>query len=217
MIARKLLGTLCLTLALAVVFGCERFRARNAATGGEAPTGAAAASVKPPPRQHIERLENGLRVIVRERRLGGMAAFRVYVGAGSLNEGDFSGAGVSHFLEHLVSGGTTPTRSEDEIRQALQAIGAQTNAHTSKQFVCYHGQVGGEHIGRLIEIIGDYVIHAQIEQKEFDREFEVVQREIERSLADPHRRLWQLANETFFPDHPARQPILGHPDAFREL
>jgi zinc protease len=218
MAVRKLLGTLCLTLtlALAVVFGCERFRARKATTGGEAPTGAAAASVKPP-RQHIERLENGLRVIVRERRLGGMAAFRVYVGAGSLNEGDFSGAGVSHFLEHLVSGGTTPTRSEDEIRQALQTIGAQTNAHTSKQFVCYHGQVGGEHIGRLIEIIGDYVIHAQIEQKEFDREFEVVQREIERSLADPHRRLWQLANETFFTDHPARQPILGHPDAFREL
>ena len=217
MIARRLFGTLCLALGLVVVFGCERFGIRDAASRDETSGGAVAVSVEPPARQRIERLENGLRVIVRERHLGGMAALRVYVGAGSLNEGDFSGAGVSHFLEHLVSGGTTPTRTEDEIREALQAIGAQTNAHTSKQFVCYHGQVSGDSIGRLIEIIGDYVIHANIEQAEFDREFEVVQREIERSLADPRRRLWQLANETFFTDHPARQPILGHLDVFRRL
>ena len=217
MMARRLFGALCLALGLVVVFGCERFRSRGTAAGDATAAGAVAPSARPPPRQRIERLENGLRVIVRERHLGGMAALRVYVGAGSLNEAEFSGSGVSHFLEHLVSGGTTPTRSEDQIREALQAIGAETNAHTSNQFVCYHGQVSGEHIGRLVEIIGDYVIHATIEPKEFDREFEVVQREIERAEADPDHRLWRLANETFFTDHPARQPVLGHLDVFRSL
>ena len=220
---RRLLGSIGIAVAVGVValVGCERFGLRHTGVSGDesavAADVAAPLTAAPPPRQRIERLENGLRVIVRERHVGGMAALRVYVGAGSLNEAEYSGAGVSHFLEHLVSGGTTPTRSEDEIRKALQAIGAQTNAHTGKQFVCYHGQVSGEHIGRLIEVIGDYVIHAKIEQKEFDREFEVVQREIERAEADPRRRLWRLADETFFADHPARQPILGHLEVFRKL
>jgi len=90
--------------------------------------------------ERIERLDNGLRVIVKERHLGGVAAFRIYVAAGALNEGEYSGTGISHLLEHVVSGGATPTRSEEQIRDALAAIGAQTNAHTSKQFVCYHGE-----------------------------------------------------------------------------
>jgi zinc protease len=165
----------------------------------------------------VTRLDNGLRVIVRERHLGGMAAFRVYIGAGSLNEGRYMGAGVSHFLEHLVSGGTTANRSEADIREALQAVGAQTNAHTSKQFQCFHGQVAGEHIDTLIEVVGDYVTGAAIPQQEFDREREVIQREIERALADPRRRLWYLADETLFTHHPARHPVLGHLDAFRSL
>ncbi|MFO8012550.1 MAG: pitrilysin family protein, partial [Phycisphaerae bacterium] len=179
--------------------------------------GEAATAAAPAQEGIVTRLDNGLRVIVRERHLGGMAAFRVYVGAGSLNEGRYMGAGASHFLEHLVSGGTTADRTEAEIREALQAVGAQTNAHTSKQFQCFHGQVAGEHVDTLIEVLGDYVIHAEIPQAEFDREREVIQREIERALADPRRRLWYLADETLFSHHPARHPVLGHLDAFRGL
>jgi len=190
--------------------------AQAAATEGRAP---APATLPPaaPAREIDTTLANGLRVIVRERHVGGMAAFRLYVGAGSLNEGPWTGSGISHLLEHLVSGGTTAHRSEEDIRKALEAVGAQTNAHTSKQFQCFHGQVRAEHIDRLIEIIADYVTAAAIPQKEFDREFQVVQREIERAWADPMSRLWYLADETVFVRHPARHPVLGHLDAFRRL
>jgi len=212
--------------------GCEEagFWKPNAAGygAGDAPAGlpptAEATAPKSdafamPPNENdcVTRLANGLRVVVRERHLGGMAAFRVYVATGSLNEGRYIGAGVSHFLEHLVSGGATPTRTEDEIRTALQAIGAQTNAHTSKQFQCFHGQVAGEHVHKLIEILGDYVINAKITHEEFDREYEVIQREIERAWADPDRRLWYVADETFFTHHPGRHPVLGHLDVFQQL
>ncbi|MEA3368360.1 MAG: insulinase family protein, partial [Planctomycetota bacterium] len=235
-----LLGLLGVAWAIAAAAGCEKMqswdwpdwggkkgeaadgiRETAAPSGQEAPAAAAAPSagpaVAPAGRGTVTRLANGLRVIVRERHLGGMAAFRIYVGVGSLNEGRYMGAGVSHFLEHLVSGGSTPNRTEAEIREVLEAIGAQTNAHTSKQFQCFHGQVAGEHIDTLIEVLGDYVIHAEIAQKEFDREREVIQREIERALADPRHRMWYLADETFFTHHPARHPVLGHLDAFRGL
>jgi zinc protease len=233
-----LLAVLCIAGILVAGAGCEKSQSWDwfglggatdesaegigespAPSGGDEAAGAAAGTAAAAPADEgiVTRLDNGLRVIVRERHLGGMAAFRVYVGAGSLNEGRYMGAGVSHFLEHLVSGGTTATRTEPEIREALQAVGAQTNAHTSKQFQCFHGQVAGEHVDTLIEVLGDYVTRAKIPQAEFDREREVIQREIERALADPRRRLWYLADETLFTHHPARHPVLGHLDAFRSL
>jgi len=195
--------------------GCELLPAgRGAAT--EAPA-AIEAPTAPAEGERIERLPNGLQVIVRERHVGGVAAFRIYIGAGSLNEGEYAGAGISHLLEHVVSGGSTPTRSEDQIRAALEAIGARTNAHTSKQFVCYHGEAGADRIGELIPIVADYVMNARIEQAEFDREFEVVQRELERAEADPDHVLWRLADENFFLEHPARHPVIGYLDVLRNL
>jgi len=167
--------------------------------------------------ERIEELPNGLKVIVRERHLGGVAAFRIYIGAGSLNEGEYTGAGISHLLEHVVSGGATPTRTEDQIRDALAAIGAQTNAHTTEQFVCYFGEASADKVNPLIEVIADYVMNNRIERGAFEREFQVVQRELERAEADPDHRLWQLADETFFLRHPARTPIIGYLDALRQL
>jgi len=169
------------------------------------------------PPERIEQLPNGLKVIVRERHLGGVAAFRIYIGAGSLNEGEYTGAGISHLLEHVVSGGATPTRTEEQIRDGLAAIGAQTNAHTTKQFVCYFGETSADKINPLIEIIADYVMNNRLSRGAFEREFQVVQRELERSEADPDHRLWKLADETFFLKHPARTPIIGYLAALRQL
>ncbi len=174
-------------------------------------------SATPQPRERIERLENGLRVVVRERRLGGVAAVRIYLRAGSLNEGEFTGSGVSHLLEHVVSGGSTTHRTERQIRDALNEIGAQTNAHTSKQYVCYHGQVGADHVERLLELIAEYVMHCRVGLIEFDREHKVVQRELERAEANPDHVLWRLADGNFFHDHPARHPIIGHLDILKNL
>jgi hypothetical protein len=169
------------------------------------------------PTERIERLPNGLWVIVRERHLGGMAAFRIYVAAGALNEAEYAGAGISHLLEHLVSGGATPTRTEDQVREALEAIGADTNAQTGKQDVCYFGQTVGPQIEMLIDVVADYVMHVKIDPKSFDREHEVVQRELERGEANPDVVLWTLADETFFLSHPAHFPVIGYAEDLKRL
>jgi len=215
MTRRRLLVVLMLLGAAA---GCSWMESRQA----PAPAGASAAEtpVVVPAAPVVERvgtLPNGLRVIVREKHVGGVAAFRIYLKAGSLNEGEYAGTGISHLLEHVVSGGATPTRTEDQVRSALAAVGADTNAHTGKQFVCYHGQASAEHVGLLIDILSDGVMNAGIEPKAFEREFQVVQRELERAEADPDGRLWRLADETFFLDHPARYPVIGYLDGLRRL
>jgi len=52
---------------------------------------------------------------------------RTYVAhTGSVHEGRFLGAGISHVLEHLVGGGSTRTYSEQQKEQEIDAIGGAT-------------------------------------------------------------------------------------------
>jgi zinc protease len=204
-----------LTLGLQLSCNSSKFSMMTWKPAKEAPAAAPVAAAAPVER--IERLPNGLRVIVREQHLGGVAAFRLYITAGSLNEGEFTGAGVSHLLEHVVAEGATPTRTRDQFDEALAAIGADTNAFTSKQFVSYVGECSGTQINSLIEILSDRVVNNIIDKKDFEREFQVVQRELERAEADPDHRLEDLADENFFLNHPARTPVIGYLADLKQL
>ena len=57
--------------------------------------------------------DNGLTIIVQENHSAPVATVRCYVkNTGSVYEGKYLGAGLSHVLEHVVSGGTTSNRTE---------------------------------------------------------------------------------------------------------
>ncbi|MDP6154250.1 MAG: insulinase family protein, partial [Phycisphaeraceae bacterium] len=73
-------------------------------------------------------LPNRMIVIVQEVRAAPVVTAQVWIKTGSIYEQEHIGAGLSHFLEHLASGGSTSTRSEDESSAILGRIGAQTNA-----------------------------------------------------------------------------------------
>ncbi len=49
---------------------------------------------------------------------------------------DVNEAGVSHFLEHLLFKGSE-TLSAREVNETMDAIGAESNAFTSKETTCY--------------------------------------------------------------------------------
>ena len=51
----------------------------------------------------------------------------------------------------------------------------------------------------------------------FDREWEVVQRELERDLDNPNRQLFYLMQETMYRVHPIRYPIIGHQPIVQKL
>ena len=67
-------------------------------------------------------LSNGLTVLVRENHAAPIATVRCFVrNTGSAYEGQWLGMGLSHILEHLVAGGTTTKRSEEEIQEILDS------------------------------------------------------------------------------------------------
>src|SRR3954462_7055006 len=75
-------------------------------------------------------LENGLTLIVREDHSAPVVSAQAWCRAGSIDEGKWLGAGLSHMLEHMLLKGTT-ARAAGRIDQEVQDAGGYMNAYTS--------------------------------------------------------------------------------------
>ena len=169
------------------------------------------------PDEIIAVLGNGLLAIVKANHTAAVTAVRLYVRTGSIYEQDLLGAGMSHLFEHLLAGGATETRTEEQSRQIIEQIGARHNAFTSKARTCYYITVPSEHTLTALELIADWVTRPTFPQDAFDREWAVVQRELEMRATNPQIVLWQLFDELRYKVHPAKYPIIGHQSIVQQL
>ena len=74
--------------------------------------------------------DNGLTVLVRQDHSVPVVTAQLWVRAGSITEGKWMGAGLSHVLEHMLFKGT-PTRGIAGIAQEVERKGGYINAYTS--------------------------------------------------------------------------------------
>lgn len=162
-------------------------------------------------------LPNGLAVIVKENHTAPVAAVRIHVRAGSIYEQEYLGAGLSHIFEHLLAGGATATRSEEQSRQLVEQIGAYSNAFTSKAKTVYFLTVPAQHVAVALNLLADWVTQPVFPPDAFKREWDVVQRELEMYATDPQHQLWSLFDSTRYRVHPARFPIIGYQGILQRL
>jgi zinc protease len=66
------------------------------------------------PDRLIVELPNRLLVVAQELHTTPVVSAQVWIKTGSIYEQEHVGAGLSHLLEHLLSAGTTDTRTEEE-------------------------------------------------------------------------------------------------------
>jgi len=158
----------------------------------------------------LVQLPNRMIVIAQRLPTAPVVSAQVWVKTGSIYEQEFIGAGLSHFLEHLLSGGSTTTRTEAESNAILGRIGAKTNAATGLDNVHYHIDTTSNHASTAIELLTDWMQNSRIEQAEYEREQQVIQREFEHGLGDPGRIFWKLTQQARFKAHPARHPTIGY-------
>ena len=90
-----------------------------------------------PPGVTLTTLDNGLTIIVREDHSAPVVSAQAWSMTGSIHEGKWLGAGMSHVLEHMLFKGTT-TRGSGRIDQEVQDAGGYMNAYTSFDRTVYH-------------------------------------------------------------------------------
>ena len=86
-------------------------------------------------------LPSGIRLVTETMADVRSVAVAYWVGPGSRDEPDEL-AGASHFLEHLLFKGT-PTRSAAAIAEALDEVGGDCNAFTTKEYTTFYVRLLG--------------------------------------------------------------------------
>jgi zinc protease len=162
-------------------------------------------------------LKNGMTILIRESRASKVAFCQVLVKTGSIHEGGNMGGGLSHYLEHVVSGGTTSTFTESEINERIQAIGGATNAYTSYEQTVYFITTTGAHYREAMELLLAYVNDCQFEEAEYQREKPVIIQEFQMGENNPSMQLWSLFMKTAYRTHPIRYPVIGERDIFLKM
>jgi zinc protease len=166
-------------------------------------------------REPVERhvLPNGLTLIVKPDHSAELASVQVWVKTGSIHEGAQLGAGLSHFLEHMLFKGTD-RRAGRELSATVQAHGGYINAYTTFDRTVYYIDLPSEHVGVAIDLLADATLHSTLPADEVTRERDVILREIAMTRDDPDQRLSEGLFDTAFRAHPYRYPIIGHRDVF---
>lgn len=161
-------------------------------------------------------LDNGLTLIVREDHSAPVASVQVWSRTGSINEGKWLGAGLSHVLEHMLFKGTA-SRPAGRIDQEVQDAGGYMNAYTSFDRTVYHIDVPSTGARTAIDILCDIAQNATIPADELVKELDVIRREMDMCHDDPGRRSSRRLFETAYTRSPYRFTIIGYPDIFNEL
>jgi zinc protease len=166
-------------------------------------------------REPVERaiLPNGLTLLVKPDQSARLASVQVWVKTGSIHEAAQLGAGLSHFLEHMLFKGTS-RRTGREISATVQANGGYINAYTTFDRTVYYIDLPSERVELAVDVLADAVLHSTLPDAEVLREKDVILREIAMTRDDPDNRLWEAVFSTAFREHPYRHPVIGHKDVF---
>jgi predicted Zn-dependent peptidase len=152
-------------------------------------------------------LPSGLRIVTEEVPSVRSAAVGIWVNVGSRDETPAT-AGASHFLEHLLFKGTNK-RSALEISSAIESVGGEMNAFTSKEYTCFYARVIDTDLPMAIDVISDLITSSIITTLDVDAERKVVLEEIAMRDDDPSDLVHDLYAETYYGDTQLGRPILG--------
>ena len=151
-------------------------------------------------------LPSGLRVVTEQMAGARSASIGVWVAVGSRDETPAL-HGCSHFLEHLLFKGT-PERSAMDISVALDAVGGEFNAFTTKEYTVFHARVLDEDLPTAVDVLGDMVTASTIAEADVEAERDVILDEIAMHDDDPDDVVHNLFAQPWG-DTPLGRPIAG--------
>ena len=132
----------------------------------------------------------GIEVIFDKLKSISTCSVGVFVKTGSRDESDTE-EGISHVLEHMVFKGT-PTRNYFEISDEIDYLGANVNAHTTKEETVFYINALTQFLGKSVDILFDIVTNSTINEKELEKEKDVIVEEIKMYKDSPDDLVFEM-------------------------
>jgi predicted Zn-dependent peptidase len=138
-----------------------------------------------------------------------------WVGTGSRDE-SVERSGASHFLEHLLFKGT-PDRSASAIAEAVDEVGGDFNAFTTKEYTSFYIRLLAEHLDLGLDILSDIMWHPALRPSDLDAERQVILDEILMHADEPADIAAEECSAALFPGHPLGREVLGTESSVRAM
>jgi len=155
----------------------------------------------------LSTLPNGLRVITETMPAVRSVAVGCWVDTGSRDETSTE-AGCSHFLEHLLFKGSARLTSQD-IARAFDAVGARSNAFTSKEYTCFWAQLRDDDLPMGMDLLAEMMLRPAFRPEDIEAEANVVLEEINMNEDDPADVAHDQFARALWGDHALALPVLG--------
>jgi predicted Zn-dependent peptidase len=125
--------------------------------------------------------------------------------------------GASHFIEHMMFKGTKKMPTPADVARGLDAIGADYNAYTSKEYTGYYIKCDSTHAQFAIETLYDMTFESVYNQEEMDRERGVIIEEINMYEDTPVRHIEDLLEQVAFDGNSLGWEIAGSVDTMKTM
>ena len=159
-------------------------------------------------------LPNGVKIVHRWTP-SPVAYIGVMVGAGTRDELPEEN-GMAHYIEHCVFKGTNH-HSARQIIHAIEGIGGEINAYTTKEETTFYAAILCEHVQLTLHLIAEMLIEPSFKKEETDKERMVILDEIESYNDSPSELIYDDIENLVFAGSPLAQPILGTKKTLKHL
>ena len=160
-------------------------------------------------------LNNGLRVITDHVPTVESVAVGIWCDVGTRHE-NMAHNGVAHMVEHMMFNGT-PTRSSQDIVEQIESVGGQMNAYTSRENTAYYVHLLKEDLPLALGVLSDMIQRSTFPDQELEKERGVIIQEIGMTNDTPDDLVFDLYQETAYPNQSLGAPILGTADIVQNM
>jgi len=161
-------------------------------------------------------LKNGLRIVTFPMEGTRTVTVLVMVATGSKYETKKIN-GISHFLEHMIFKGTQKRPTTLDITEAIDRVGGEYNAFTSKEYTGYYAKVTSKYRGLIMDIISDIFLNSTFNSEEIKKERGVITEELNMYLDTPAAYISDLFEELLYGDQPAGWLTIGSKENIKLL
>ncbi|HEY7607024.1 MAG TPA: pitrilysin family protein, partial [Actinomycetes bacterium] len=100
-----------------------------------------------------------------------------------------------------------------DIAEAMDAVGGETNAFTSKEYTCFYARTLDRDLPLAVDVLVDMLRFSKMASADVDAERTVILEEIGMHNDAPDDVVHDLFAETLFGGHPLGRPVLGTVDS----
>ena len=159
-------------------------------------------------------LPNGVKIVHRWTP-SPVAYVGVMVGTGTRDERPEEN-GMAHYIEHCVFKGTEH-HSARQIIHAIEGIGGEINAYTTKEETTFYAAILCEHVQLTLHLIAEMLLEPSFKKEETDKERMVIMDEIESYNDSPSELIYDDFESLVFDGSSLALPILGTKKSIRHI